>query len=96
MILGRVILAPPERRELKRRARSRSLAVESVRRAKVILMLAAGDSYSQICERLHESGDAPLALAQVQRKWLVKLRQEQSVARAATLAGPFVMRSKVR
>src|SRR5271157_5279273 len=52
MILGRVILAPPERRELKRRARSRSLAVESVRRAKVILMLAAGDSYSVICERL--------------------------------------------
>src|ERR1700692_854848 len=52
MILGRVILAPPERRELKRRARSRSLAVESVRRAKVILMLAVGDSYSKIGERL--------------------------------------------
>jgi len=52
LILGRVILAPPERRELKRRARSRSLAVESVRRAKVILMLAAGDSYSEICDRL--------------------------------------------
>lgn len=52
MILGRVILAPPERQELNRRARSRSLAVESVRRAKVILMLAAGDSYSEICERL--------------------------------------------
>lgn len=52
MILGRVILAPPERRELKRRARSRSLAVESARRAKVILMLAAGDSYSEIGERL--------------------------------------------
>ena len=52
MILGRVILAPPERRELKRRARSRSLAVESVRRAKVVLMLAAGDSYSEIDERL--------------------------------------------
>jgi transposase len=46
------MLAPPERRELMRRVRSRSLAVESVRRAKVILMLAAGDSYSEICERL--------------------------------------------
>jgi hypothetical protein len=44
--------APPERQELKRRPRSRSLAVESVRRAKVILMLAAGDSYSEICERI--------------------------------------------
>src|SRR5580692_8768385 len=52
MVLGRVILARPERQELKRRARSRSLAVEAVRRAKVILMLAAGDSYSEICERL--------------------------------------------
>jgi DNA-binding CsgD family transcriptional regulator len=45
-------LAPSERRELKRRARSRSLAVESVRRANVILMLAAGGAYSEICERL--------------------------------------------
>jgi transposase len=52
MVLGRVILAPPERQELKRRARSRSLAVESVRRAKVILMFAAGESYSEKCERL--------------------------------------------
>src|SRR6202795_2731931 len=52
MILGRVILAPPERRELQRRARGRSLSVESVRRAKVILMLAGGSSYSEICARL--------------------------------------------
>src|SRR6202166_1074529 len=52
MILGRVILAPPERRELKRRARGRSLSVESVRRAKVILMLAGGSSYSAICAQL--------------------------------------------
>src|ERR1700736_5049037 len=52
MILGRVILTPPERRELKRRARGRALAVESVRRAKVILMLAGGSSYSEICARL--------------------------------------------
>lgn len=52
MILGRVILAPPERRELQRRARGRSLSVESVRRAKVIFMLAGGSSYSEICARL--------------------------------------------
>src|SRR3982074_2330412 len=52
MSLARVILVPPERRELERRARSRSLAVELVRRAKVILMLAAGRSYSEIGERL--------------------------------------------
>src|ERR1700716_3040807 len=52
MSLGRVVLAPPERKELEPRARSRSLAVELVRRAKVILMLAAGWSYSEIGERL--------------------------------------------
>src|SRR5215469_14147032 len=52
MRLARVVLAPPERRELERRARSRSLAVELVNRAKVILMLAAGGSYAEIGERL--------------------------------------------
>src|SRR5258708_10979465 len=52
MSLARVMLAPPERRELERRARSRSLAVDLVRRAKVILMLAAGRSYAEIGERL--------------------------------------------
>ena len=52
MSLGRVVLAPPERRELERRARSRLLAVELVKRAKLILMLAAGRSYGEISERL--------------------------------------------
>lgn len=52
MSLGRVVLAPPERRELERRARSRSLATELVKRAKVMLMLAAGHSYSEISEEL--------------------------------------------
>ena len=52
MSLGRVVLAPPERKELERRTRSRSLAVELVRRAKLILMLAAGLSYSEIGKRL--------------------------------------------
>jgi hypothetical protein len=42
MSLSRVVLAPLERKELERRARSRALAVELVKRAKVILMLAAG------------------------------------------------------
>ena len=52
MSLGRVTLALPERKELERRARSRSLAAESIRRAKVILMLAAGSSDKDICARL--------------------------------------------
>src|SRR6476469_1996388 len=52
MSLGRVVLAPPERRELNRRARRRSLAIEIVKRAEVILMLASGHSYREVRERL--------------------------------------------
>src|SRR5258708_35331798 len=52
MSLGRIALAPPERRELMRRARKRSLAVELVKRAEVILMLAAGHSYREVRQRL--------------------------------------------
>jgi len=48
MSLSRVVLAPLERKELERRARSRALAVELVKRAKVILMLAAGRPYSEL------------------------------------------------
>jgi hypothetical protein len=52
MSLGQVVLAPEEREELERRARSRSLAAELVKRAKVILMLAEDHSYREISERL--------------------------------------------
>jgi transposase len=48
-----VMLAPLERRELERLARSRTLALKLARRrAKVILMLAAGGSYSEISKQL--------------------------------------------
>ena len=50
--LGRIVLAPPERRELKRRARQRSLAAELVKRAELILMLAAGHSYREVRQQL--------------------------------------------
>jgi len=46
------VLAPPERRELKRRARQRSLAAELVKRAELILMLAAGHSYREVRQQL--------------------------------------------
>ena len=52
MSLGEVVLTAAERDELERRARGRSLAVEVVKRAKVILMLAAGHSYSEISQKL--------------------------------------------
>jgi hypothetical protein len=38
----RIILSPPERRELKRMSRSRSARSEDVRRAKILLSLASG------------------------------------------------------
>ena len=46
------MLTPPERRELKRKARKRSLAVELVKRAEVILMLASGHSYREVRQRV--------------------------------------------
>src|SRR5258705_13606531 len=52
MAIGRVVLAPSERRELERRARSRTLEAEDCQRAKLILLLAKGYSFSQICRRL--------------------------------------------
>lgn len=48
----RLTLAPPERQELESRARSRTLRAEDVRRARLILCLARGDSYSEICDEL--------------------------------------------
>jgi transposase len=48
MLKTRIMLAPPERKELQRRARSRSGRADDVKRAKLILKLAAGHSYSRI------------------------------------------------
>ena len=42
----------------------------------------------------HQSGNAPEALAKVERDWLVKLRKEQGLAKAVNLAGPFIMSSQ--
>jgi len=44
----RIVLSPPERRELARRVRSRGLRAEDVRRARLMLMLGRGDSYLTI------------------------------------------------
>ena len=52
MSSGQIVLAAEERKELERRARSRSLATELVKRAKVILMLASDRSYSEISQKL--------------------------------------------
>ena len=48
----RIILAPPEPRELKRRARSRTIRQEDARRAQLILLLASGATWVSIQARL--------------------------------------------
>jgi hypothetical protein len=51
---------------LKRRARKRSLAVELVKRAELILMLAAGHSYREVRQRLDCSGQPFAAIAVIE------------------------------
>jgi tetratricopeptide (TPR) repeat protein len=49
---------------------------------------------SELMQEFYTRADtqpAPLAMAEVQRDWLVRLRKEQSVADAVRLAGPFVL-----
>jgi len=40
------------------------------------------------------SGNAPLAMAEVQAEWLAKLRKEKGALLAARIAGPFVLTSR--
>jgi tetratricopeptide (TPR) repeat protein len=49
---------------------------------------------SDFYEAAHNTGNAPEALADVQRNWLVKLRTEKGLAHAVNLAGPFIMSSQ--
>ena len=49
---------------------------------------------SDFYEAAHKTGNAPEALAEVQRNWLVKLRTEKGLAQAVNLAGPFIMSSQ--
>ena len=49
---------------------------------------------SDFYEAAHNTGNAPEALAEVQREWLLKLRTEKGLAQAVNLAGPFIMSSQ--
>ena len=49
---------------------------------------------SDFYDAAHKSGNAPEALAEVQRTWLLKLRGEKGLAQAVNLAGPFIMSSQ--
>lgn len=77
---NRLRLAPAERKELKRRARSRSLAAESVKRARLILLLAGGHSYSEIGRRL-SCTDRYISI------WKQRFAQERLVGLASRYRG---------
>jgi tetratricopeptide (TPR) repeat protein len=49
---------------------------------------------SDFYEAAHKTGNAPEALAEVQRNWLLKLRAEKGLAQSVNLAGPFIMSSQ--
>jgi tetratricopeptide (TPR) repeat protein len=49
---------------------------------------------SDFYEAAHNTANAPEALAEVQRNWLLKLRTEKGLAQAVNLAGPFIMSSQ--
>jgi hypothetical protein len=49
---------------------------------------------SDFYEAAHKSGNAPEALAEVQRNWLLELRIDKGIAQAVNLAGPFIMSSQ--
>ena len=42
-------------------------------------------------EEALKTGNAPKALAKVQKEWLIKLREERSISQAVKLAGPFIL-----
>src|SRR3984893_5436361 len=53
MAIGREVLAPSERRELERRARSRTFEAEDCQGVRVILIIGEGDSFSHVCLSLY-------------------------------------------
>jgi hypothetical protein len=49
---------------------------------------------SDFYETAHRTGNAPKALAEVQRDWLGQLRNKEGLAKAVKLAGPFIISSQ--
>jgi len=47
--------------------------------------------FYEVADKTH---NAPEALAEVQRGWLIKLRKEHGLLPAVKLAGPFIMSSQ--
>ena len=70
MTAKRLILAPPERRELRRRIRSRSLRAEDARRARLIVELAGGTGIREAAAKLQCS-------TSYVQKWAARFRTER-------------------
>lgn len=70
MVTKRLILTPPERRELQRRVRSRSVRAEDSRRARVILALAGGRG-------LRETAAALGCSSSYVQRWAGRFRAER-------------------
>lgn len=77
---GRVQIAPPERRELERRVRARGGRAEDARRARLMLLLASGRSYREICEEL---GCSPAYVA----RWKARFQEHRLSGLDARYAG---------
>jgi CHAT domain-containing protein len=52
------------------------------------------DIMAEFYDAAHKTGNAPKALAEVQRDWLVKLRKKDGIAKAVNLAGAFILSSQ--
>ena len=70
MTAKRLILAPPERRELRRRIRSRRLRAEDARRARLIVELAGGTGIREAAAKLQCS-------TSYVQKWAARFRTER-------------------
>lgn len=77
---GHVHIAPPERRELQRRVRARGGRADDARRARLILMLAAGQSYRDI------AGELGCSMAYVAR-WKTRFQQDRLAGLDSRYAG---------
>ena len=77
---GCVHIAPPERRELERRVRARGGRAEDARRARLMLLLASGRSYRDICQ---EIGCSPAYVA----RWKARFQKDRLAGLDSRYAG---------
>jgi transposase len=100
MTKGHVRLSPPERRVLKAKARSRRVRMDEVRRADLILGLAAGESYTALQRRL---GCGRQYVARWKRRFLAERiaglysrhRGRKALRRTPALAGKILAATRV-